>query len=74
MKIKKSPNLKNSQLKNRSINVCKTYKNILLEMIRNYREENQLTSDLEIEIVLAICQALRYFLIALLIACFFASI
>lgn len=44
---------------------------MVLNITSDYREENQLTSDLEVEIVLAVCLALKYFFITLLIAYIF---
>ncbi len=72
MKTTKLLKLRDSKLKSKLINIYKTHKYMLPQIVSDYRKENQWTSDLEVEIVLAICRALRYFVIALLVFCFFS--
>ncbi|KST69407.1 hypothetical protein [Mastigocoleus testarum] len=73
METKKLPNLEDLQLKYRSVDLNKTNNNISTRIVSNYREENQLISNVEVEIVLALIQILKYFTITFFFVYFFSS-
>lgn len=78
MKVTQLLTMRRSKGKTRFRNRFKTYKKLLHEIGNNVafektKQHELITSELEIKIVLACCNAFKYFLFAIILLCLFSS-
>lgn len=78
MRVTQLLNMRRSKAKTRSKNRVKTYKNLLQEMVNNVSFEKTkghrlITSELEVDIVLACCNASKCLLVTIVLLCLYTS-
>jgi hypothetical protein len=74
MRVTELLNMRRSKAKNRFRNQCKTHNNFLKETgnkvtFEKTKRHKVMTSEIEVSIVLAWCDTLKYFLFAVILLC-----